>query len=115
MKVCSVPGCPRIYDDKVSKCPEHRREARRARVDNKVYSSPGHLRFRGAVLARDYICVIDGCFQFATVADHYPHTRRELADSGLDPNDPVYGRGLCAPHHNKHTAATSPGGWAAFL
>ncbi|PXA72377.1 hypothetical protein CTB96_02785 [Cryobacterium arcticum] len=49
----------------------------------------------------------------STVADHYPLTRRELLASHADPDDPARGRGLCARCHNKHTAASSPGGWAA--
>ena len=46
------------------------------RVDNRVYRTAGHRRFRAAVLARDYTCVL--CPSFATVADHYPIDRREL-------------------------------------
>lgn len=111
MKVCNIPGCPNLFNGKGGRCNEHQRQARAARTDNKVYSSKGHRNFRATVLARDPICVTSGCIQWATVADHYPQTRRELVEQGLNPNDPQYGRGLCAPHHNQWTAQTSPGGW----
>ena len=51
------------------------------------------------------------CGQVATVADHYPVERVDLIAQGLDPNDPQRGRGLCSSCHNRHSAATSPGGW----
>lgn len=82
------------------------------RPDGNPYSTPGHLAFREAVLARNPICMI--CLRArSTVADHHPHERRDLITMGLDPNDPQHGRGLCKPCHDKHTAGTSPGGWAA--
>lgn len=113
MRVCSVSGCPRLYpSSEGSRCQTHRKEARASRVDNAVYSSKGHRRFREAVLTASPICSL--CeIAVATVADHYPLSRRELVERGLDPNQPSRGRGLCAACHNKHTAATSPGGWAA--
>jgi 5-methylcytosine-specific restriction protein A len=46
------------------------------------------------VLRRDVLCVLCGV-RLASVADHYPMERRELVASGLDPNDPRHGRGLC--------------------
>jgi len=114
MRVCNVAGCGVIYPtDEGGRCPTHRREARQARVSNKVNSTRGHLAFRDAVLTRDVVCVIPDCVQWATVADHYPRDRKTLVDLGLNPNDPQYGRGLCSVHHNQHTAATSPGGFRA--
>jgi len=112
MRVCSIPGCPTIYAGTDSRCPAHKAEARAKRTDNRVYSTAGHRRFRNAVLERDPICVVCGIAQ-STVADHYPTDRVDLVDQGLDPNDPQYGRGLCATCHNKHTAATRPSGWNA--
>ena len=112
MKVCNIPGCPTLFDGTGGRCPTHATQARRERVHNKVYSTAGHARFRDAVLTRDPICT--ACHTaFSTVADHYPQDRRTLVDLGLNPNDPRYGRGLCAPCHNKHTAATSPAGFRA--
>ncbi len=117
MRVCGVPGCPSVYPrSEGSRCAAHRKAARQARYEtNNVYSSKAHRAFRNAVLTRDVYCQAlgpDGCVQFATVADHYPLTRRELVELGLDPNSPTAGRGLCATHHNQHTAATTPSGWA---
>ena len=114
MRVCNVDGCPTIYPaGEGSRCGKHRTEARRSRTGNNVYSTKGHRIFRDRVLNRDPICVECNAAQ-STVADHYPLTRRELVDQGKNPNSPEHGRGLCALCHNKHTAATSPGGWAAL-
>lgn len=113
MKVCNLHGCGTLFDGKGGRCPTHATQARRARISNKVYNTAGHHAFRDAVLTRDVVCVIPDCVQWATVADHYPRTRIELVALGLNPNDPQYGRGICAPCHNKHTAATSPGGFRA--
>jgi 5-methylcytosine-specific restriction protein A len=66
------------------------------------------------VLERDPLCVVHlerGDHVLATVADHYPRSRRELEALGLDPNDPEYGRGLCASCHSRETARHQPGGW----
>jgi 5-methylcytosine-specific restriction protein A len=49
----------------------------------------------------------------ATVADHWPKSRKQLEAEGLDPNEPSYGRGLCASCHGKETAKHQPGGWNA--
>jgi 5-methylcytosine-specific restriction protein A len=80
--------------------------------DTKPYKTKAHLAFRAAVLDNDPICVL--CRQAAaTVADHYPRSRRVLVLEGLDPNDPKHGRGLCSGCHNAETARLQPGGWAA--
>lgn len=108
-RVCSTPGCPNFTDHggRCATCKARADQARRPKGN--PYSSPGHQRFREQVLARDPICVV--CLGArATVADHYPHDRVDLIDMGLDPNDPRWGRGLCARCHNKHTAASKPAG-----
>lgn len=112
MRVCSVSGCPAIYPrGEGTRCLTHRQQARRGRrATNDVYTSKGHQSFRNQVLTRDPICTACGARQ-STVADHYPHTRTQLIALSMNPNDPQYGRGLCASCHNRHTAATSPGGW----
>lgn len=112
MRVCSRPGCPTLYDDTHSRCPAHRREADKARgtATQRGYTSRGHQRFRRETLTRDPICVICDAAQ-STIADHYPLTRRELEQRGLDPNNPDAGRGLCKPCHDRWTAASSPGGF----
>ena len=114
MRVCSTPGCPELFPaSEGSRCANHRRQAERARrPQGNPYSTTGHRRFRNTVLTRDPICT--ACHQaLSTVADHYPRTRRELEDAGLNPNDPTYGRGLCKSCHDTHTAHTTPGGWNA--
>jgi 5-methylcytosine-specific restriction enzyme A len=49
----------------------------------------------------------------SVVADHYPLSRRELIDQGLDPDDPGRGRGLCKRCHDTETAQRQPGGFNA--
>jgi 5-methylcytosine-specific restriction protein A len=113
MRVCSQPGCPTIYPtSEGTRCAEHRRAADRARgtARDRGYTTPGHQAFRTAVLHRDPICVL--CRRaFSTVADHYPRSRKELIELGLNPNDPHAGRGLCKPCHDTSTAEHQPGGW----
>ena len=87
-------------------------EQARGTATQRGYTSTGHRRFRAQVLTRDPICQL--CHKtWATIADHHPLTRRELIDLNRDPNDPTAGRGLCKPCHDRHTAATTPGGWNA--
>lgn len=62
------------------------------------------------MLERDPICVV--CLvRVSTVADHYPRSKRELEQLGLDSNDPQYGRGLCKRCHDRSTAERQPGGF----
>ncbi len=115
MRVCSVPGCPRLYPAaEGSRCREHRRRAERARgsATERGYTSSGHLAFRAVVLARDPICVECDLAE-STVADHYPLSRVELIARGMNPNDPKHGRGLCLRCHSIQTAHNQPGGWNA--
>lgn len=113
MRVCSVPGCPEIYPrTQGTRCPQHRAQADKARgtATQRGYNSRGHRQFRTAVLIRDMICVL--CtVRPATVADHYPRSRKQLEDLGLNPNDPTHGRGLCHDCHSKQTAQHQPGGF----
>jgi 5-methylcytosine-specific restriction protein A len=114
MRVCNVPGCPELYDGNQGRCPTHRRQADRARgtARDRGYNTPGHQTFRAVVLARDPICVICQA-AFTTVADHYPRSRKELIELGLNPNNPDAGRGLCKPCHDSETAHNQSGGWNA--
>ena len=104
---CSRVGCSGKAQDGHSLCARHL-SRQRAHSDTKRkatrtdYSARGHRSFRSAVLGEQPWCV--RCGGEATVADHYPLRRRELIARGLDPDDPQYGRGLCAPCHNSHTA-----------
>lgn len=113
MTVCNRADCTTKIPQGQGRCAACQAQAdRNRRPSGNPYSSSGHLAFRTAVLDRDPICVV--CeIRVATVADHYPTDRRDLVDLGLDPNDPRYGRGVCASCHNKSTAQRSPGGWNA--
>ena len=112
MRICSVPGCPEIYPGDDSRCPSCRKQGDRARgtATERGYTSRGHQIFRRIVLERDPICV-ECRVRPSTVADHYPHSRRDLLDAGLNPNDPRYGRGLCLPCHSRETTKHQPGGF----
>jgi len=113
MRVCSIHGCATLYPtDQGSRCRQHVKEADRARgtATERGYGSSGHRRFRAAVLNRDPICVLCQVRE-ATVADHYPHSRKELLELGLNPNDPQYGRGLDKRCHDQETAIHQRGGW----
>lgn len=113
-RVCSVAGCPTVYEGTGSRCPSHTRESdrRRGTAHDRGYTSRGHQAFRSAVLDRDPICVVCHAAE-STVADHYPRDRRQLEALNLNPNDPRHGRGLCVPCHGRETAAAQPGGWNA--
>ena len=113
MRVCSKHGCPTIYPaSDGSRCSEHRKQADKYRgtAAQRGYTGRGHRSFRSEVLDRDPICVECQIAQ-STVADHYPTSKRDLIDQGLDSNDPDYGRGLCKPCHDRSTAIEQPGGW----
>jgi len=110
-RVCSRPGCPKLTSG--GRCDNCRRAADKARgtARERGYNTVGHQRFRTAVLDRDPICVL--CqLAAANVADHWPTSRRDLIDLGLDPDDPRHGRGLCKRCHDMETARLQPGGWA---
>jgi 5-methylcytosine-specific restriction protein A len=115
VRVCSVAGCPTIYPDtEGSRCQAHRKQADKGRgtATQRGYTGRGHQAFRTAVLTRDPVCVL--CHTaYSTVADHHPHSKRDLDDAGLDSNDPQYGRGLCKTCHDRETARNQPGGWHA--
>ena len=110
-RICSVPGCPEILP-KAGKCAAHARAADRARgtFRERGYRA-GHDRFRAAILAAEPRCRL--CPAPATVADHWPRSRRELVAAGADPDDPRHGRALCASCHGRETQAAPDqrGGW----
>lgn len=113
MKICNERDCPIKVPAGVKRCPKHTRERDRKRgtPTQRGYGQEHRTRFREGVLARNPICVL--CLRRpATEADHYPRSRDELVELGLDPNDPRFGRGLCHPCHSKETAAHQPGGFA---
>jgi 5-methylcytosine-specific restriction protein A len=114
-RICA--DCPTVIDSGTRCTPCAQAKARvhdkaRGSSTQRGYTGPGHKRFRRAVLTRDPICVL--CRKaWANVADHWPLSRKQLIDAGLNPNDPTHGRGLCKPCHDRETAANQPGGWAA--
>lgn len=117
LRPCPIPGCPELTTG--GRCQQHQREGDKARgtATQRGYTSAGHQRFRRLVLQRDPLCVL--CIaegqppHVATVADHWPTSRRDLITAGLNPDDPNRGRGLCKPHHDRETARHQPGGWNA--
>lgn len=109
-RVCTRSGCPNLTDS--GRCSQCRRQADRDRgtATERGYNSAGHRHFRTDVLDRDPICVL--CeLAASTVADHWPLSRRELIVSGRNPDDPLFGRGLCKPCHDRETSVNQPGGW----
>ncbi len=109
LSICSTPGCPEFTSS--GRCAGCRQEAdqRRGTAHQRGYGKK-HQQFRQAVLARDSVCVVCGQ-EPSVVADHHPHSRRELIDMGCDPDDPAYGRGVCKRDHDRSTAVAQPGGW----
>jgi 5-methylcytosine-specific restriction protein A len=111
-RICSVPGCPEYTTS--GRCEDHRQQAeqKRGSARQRGYGKQHEQRFRPGVLAKNPTCVL--CGQAPSVhADHWPLSRRELVEQGLDPDDPKHGRGLCGPCHSSETAANQPGGWNA--
>lgn len=93
-------------------CARHYRQADHARgtARERGYDAEHREHFRLPVLERDGPrCAIRDCTTAATVADHYPRTRKQIIADGDDPNNPDYGRALCKRHHDSHTASTSIG------
>jgi len=119
LKTCSAPGCPELVT--AGRCPSctARAEAARGTATHRGYGHRHRKLFRAAVLRRNPLCVcVDTghghgprCLRPSTVADHWPLSRRELVDAGLDPDDPEHGRGLCKGCHDRHTSKAQPGGW----
>lgn len=129
MKVCPCLGCTAhpgscpqlVHTGRCDPC-RGAAEAKRGTAAQRGYSGRAHrLGFRAGVLARDPLCTCTDethghgprCYTPSTVADHHPHSRRELIELKLNPNDPAHGRGLCKACHDKHTAIAQPGGWNA--
>jgi 5-methylcytosine-specific restriction enzyme A len=109
------PKCKRLHNGR-GQCDQCRAAADRARgtAAQRGYDREHETRFRAGVLERDPYCVL--CLEWgittpATVADHYPLSRRQLVKRKLDPNDPQYGRGLCDSCHGRETQRHQPGGW----
>lgn len=111
LTICTTPGCPEYTDS--GRCDGCRTEAeqRRGSARQRGYGGRAWSRSRRAVLQRDPLCVL-GCGRPATVADHWPVSRRDLVAQGVaDPDAPHRMRGVCVPCHSSETAREQPGGW----
>ena len=105
---CANRRCPNLRP-----CPKHQRQADLARGtrQERGYGSEWERR-RADYLAANPVCRL--CPSTATVADHYPVSRRELVAQGVaDPDTDHRLRPLCASCHGKETAVHQPGGWNA--
>lgn len=108
LTVCT--RCPTLHPGP-GMCPNCQAASdKQRRPHGSPYGTQAHRSFRETVLAHQPICTLCHVAP-SNVADHYPTERRDLIDQGLNPNDPQYGRGLCKPCHDRHTARATPGGW----
>jgi 5-methylcytosine-specific restriction protein A len=74
------------------------------------YRARGWRARRASFLAEHQQCVL--CGATATVADHWPHSRKQLLASGVEDPDAIeYLRPLCRACHGRETAKHQPGGW----
>lgn len=108
---CPIPGCPELTTG--GRCTTHEREANRDRASRggAVYTTRWQ-RIRKAYLYAHPWCVL--CSALATVADHFPESRRELVARGESKPDAWSRlRPLCTSCHNSETAKHQPGGFAA--
>lgn len=122
---CTTPGCTgrRAPGTRSGKCAECQTRSRRPRPSSTAqgYDREHEQRFRVRVLQRDPRCVCadtshghdSPCGAPSEHADHWPLSKRQLRERGLDEHNPIYGRGLCHSCHSRETARHQPGGWAA--
>lgn len=85
--------------------------AQRNERGDAAYRTTAWQRLRKRYLYANPWCLL--CGAQATVADHYPLSRKALVSRGLPPDDPSRLRPLCVRCHNRATAQHQPGGWAA--
>lgn len=108
---CSVPGCPELTTG--GRCAKHQREAEQQRGTSaeRGYTTLWQ-RVRKAYLYRNPWCLL--CGRMASVADHFPLSRRQLVERGVSDPDAAHRlRPLCTQCHNRETTKRQPGGWAA--
>lgn len=110
---CATPGCPgKTPTGRCERC--QGRGQRGTAQGRETTAARGYGAIWRAVrldyLGRHPRCVL--CGRMATVADHYPTSRRQLIrDQVPDPDADHRIRPLCAPHHATETAKHQPGGW----
>lgn len=108
-KPCNERDCGEVAVSGRGQCLPHlrARDVARGSSTQRGYNSAKHRRFRRLVLKRDPVCVV--CtLRLATVADHWPQSKRALDELGLDSSHPDYGRGLCHQCHSKETGRLQP-------
>jgi 5-methylcytosine-specific restriction protein A len=112
---CTTPGCynPTTEGGRCPACRARRRDTSdqlRGTAAQRGYDRDWEHR-RAAYLAQHPTCAL--CGRPATVADHWPRSRRQLiADHAPDPDAAEHLRPLCRPCHATQTAEHQPGGWA---
>lgn len=107
LTTCSRPGC----DTAVARgyCPPCARlvavpDDARPSARDRGYDAEWE-RTRAQFLDRNPTCAI--CRRPSEVPDHYPYSRRELVDLGVEnPDAWVWLRPLCTTCHNRETART---------
>lgn len=112
-KPCSQAGCPNTTP-RGGPCDEHRRQRERQRKadGNAVYTQSAWQRVRKRFLYHNPWCSL--CARQATVADHWPVSRRDLVAQGVaDPDSHRNLRPLCKACHDRETARLQPGGFIA--
>lgn len=111
LKTCSTSGCPELVTGGRCDTCRGKAEQRRGTAAERGYNGRWR-RKRHAYLTRHPLCVL--CPAQASVADHYPTSRRDLIARGVrDPDADHRLRPLCATCHGRETAAHQPGGWNA--
>jgi len=104
-------GCkraPAVDHGRCSACLPAYLKVQRQRTDDKRgsasargYGAAWSATAAAFLAAAGHRCAIPGCHRRASVADHYPRTRRELVDAGVtDPDAWHRLRPLCRHHHD---------------
>jgi 5-methylcytosine-specific restriction enzyme A len=103
---CSRPGCGHTKP-----CPDHGADRQRATAAARGYDGTWSARRADYLTARPWCCL---CGAAATIADHWPTSRRDLVAAGTrDPDADHRLRPLCSRCHGTETARHQPGGWNA--
>lgn len=109
---CPTQGCPGKTAGGVlcSRCRHVRPQRPADDSPGDVYTTRWWRTRRMEFLGVHPFCVL--CRGVATVADHYPTSRRVMVAAGVvDPDADDRLRALCKPCHDRSTAARQPGGW----
>lgn len=109
---CTTPGCPGRTDGggRCARCRHLQPQPPADSSASGVYTTRWWRDRRLAFLSEHALCVL--CGAAATVADHYPLSRRVMVAAGVtDPDADDRLRALCKQCHDRSTAARQPGGW----